>query len=45
MQFQIHRAMCKASRQYEPGNEDRPLHKCDIYRQPEAGNILKYAQY
>lgn len=41
LQFQIHRAMCKASRQYEPGNPDKPLHKCDIYRQPEAGNILK----
>ncbi|XP_065079551.1 angiotensin-converting enzyme [Ochlerotatus camptorhynchus] len=41
LQFQIHRAMCTASRQYDPLDSSKPLHKCDIYRQPAAGNILK----
>ncbi|XP_037038829.1 angiotensin-converting enzyme isoform X2 [Bradysia coprophila] len=41
LQFQIHRALCKASLQYLPGDSSKPLHKCDIYRQPEAGNTLK----
>ncbi|XP_053696511.1 angiotensin-converting enzyme [Sabethes cyaneus] len=41
LQFQIHRAMCSASRQYDPLDPNKPLHKCDIYRQPAAGNILK----
>lgn len=41
LQFQIHRAMCKAALQYDPADESKPLHKCDIYRQPVAGNILK----
>ncbi|XP_058820617.1 angiotensin-converting enzyme-like [Topomyia yanbarensis] len=33
--------MCTASRQYDPLDPNKPLHKCDIYRQPAAGNILK----
>ncbi|XP_055372229.1 angiotensin-converting enzyme-like [Condylostylus longicornis] len=33
--------MCIASRQYDPSDPQRPLHKCDVYRQPEAGNLLK----
>ena len=41
LQFQIHRALCKATQQYDTGDQNKPLHKCDIYRQPEAGNILK----
>lgn len=41
LQFQIHRALCTASGQFDPNNPEKPLHKCDIYRQPEAGNILK----
>ncbi|EDS33281.1 angiotensin-converting-relatedenzyme [Culex quinquefasciatus] len=41
LQFQIHRAMCTASRQYDPQDPSKPLHKCDIFRQPAAGNILK----
>lgn len=41
LQFQIHRAICKAALQYDPNDEHKPLHKCDIYRQPVAGNILK----
>ncbi|XP_055902630.1 angiotensin-converting enzyme isoform X1 [Eupeodes corollae] len=41
LQFQIYRAMCKVSKQYDPSDPNKPLHKCDIYRQPEAGNLLK----
>lgn len=41
LQFQIHKAMCRAAGQYDPENDDLQLHKCDIYRSKEAGNILK----
>uniref|UniRef100_A0A2M4BCM7 Angiotensin-converting enzyme n=1 Tax=Anopheles marajoara TaxID=58244 RepID=A0A2M4BCM7_9DIPT len=41
LQFQIYRSLCTASGQYDPRDPDKPLHKCDIYRQPAAGNILK----
>ncbi|CAH4035592.1 unnamed protein product [Pieris brassicae] len=40
LQFQIHRALCERTGQYIPGDPTRPLHKCDIYRNPEAGRIL-----
>ncbi|XP_058124151.1 angiotensin-converting enzyme [Anopheles ziemanni] len=41
LQFQIYRSLCTASGQYDPQDPAKPLHKCDIYRQPAAGNILK----
>lgn len=44
LQFQIHKAMCRAAGQYDPDRadgEDLQLHKCDIYRSKEAGRILK----
>ncbi|KAK3917631.1 Angiotensin-converting enzyme [Frankliniella fusca] len=41
LQFQIHKAMCRAAGQYEPDNDEMQLHKCDIYRSKEAGKILK----
>lgn len=44
LQFQLFRAMCLASREYVPNNPDKPLHKCDLYRHPEAGDILKWVQ-
>ncbi|CAG9132164.1 unnamed protein product [Plutella xylostella] len=40
LQFQIHRALCERTGQFIPGDPSHPLHKCDIYRQPEAGRIL-----
>ncbi|XP_050664314.1 angiotensin-converting enzyme [Leptidea sinapis] len=40
LQFQIHRALCERTGQYIAGDPSRPLHKCDIYRNPEAGRIL-----
>uniref|UniRef100_W8AG00 Angiotensin-converting enzyme n=2 Tax=Ceratitis capitata TaxID=7213 RepID=W8AG00_CERCA len=41
LQFQIYRGMCRVSGQYVPGDPRKPLHRCDIYRHPEAGNLLK----
>lgn len=35
LQFQLHDKLCEAA------NHTGPLHKCDIYRSPEAGAILK----
>uniref|UniRef100_A0A0A1XT46 Angiotensin-converting enzyme n=1 Tax=Zeugodacus cucurbitae TaxID=28588 RepID=A0A0A1XT46_ZEUCU len=41
LQFQIYRGMCRVSGQYVPGDPRKPLHRCDVYRHPEAGNLLK----
>ncbi|CAB3239270.1 unnamed protein product [Arctia plantaginis] len=41
LQFQIYRAVCERTGQFIRGDPSRPLHKCDIYRNPEAGRILK----
>ncbi|KAG6454456.1 hypothetical protein O3G_MSEX008715 [Manduca sexta] len=41
LQFQIYRALCERTGQFIAGDPSRPLHKCDIYRNPEAGRILK----
>lgn len=41
LQFQIHRAMCRETHQFRSGDPHRPLHKCDIFRQPAAGQILR----
>nr|XP_018914957.1 PREDICTED: angiotensin-converting enzyme-like isoform X1 [Bemisia tabaci]XP_018914958.1 PREDICTED: angiotensin-converting enzyme-like isoform X1 [Bemisia tabaci] len=40
LQFQIHRALCRAANQYNPDDPSKPLHKCDIYRSKEAGYLL-----
>ncbi|CAH0702699.1 unnamed protein product [Spodoptera exigua] len=40
LQFQIYRALCERTGQFIVGDPTRPLHKCDIYRNPEAGRIL-----
>uniref|UniRef100_A0A6P4FWL6 Angiotensin-converting enzyme n=1 Tax=Drosophila rhopaloa TaxID=1041015 RepID=A0A6P4FWL6_DRORH len=42
LQFQIYRGLCRESGQYIPGDPKKPLHQCDIYRQPAAGNILNF---
>lgn len=34
--------MCIASGEFDPTNPSKPLHKCSIYRHPEAGDILKF---
>ncbi|KAJ8727335.1 hypothetical protein PYW07_001454 [Mythimna separata] len=40
LQFQIYRAVCERTGQFIPGDPSRPLHKCDFYRNQEAGKIL-----
>ncbi|XP_015174852.1 PREDICTED: angiotensin-converting enzyme [Polistes dominula] len=40
LQFQIYRALCRTSGQRFSEDSRRPLHKCDFYRNPEAGRIL-----
>ncbi|CAL1685998.1 unnamed protein product [Lasius platythorax] len=40
LQFQLYRALCQAAGQRFIDNPRRPLHRCDFYRNPEAGGIL-----
>ncbi|XP_063230405.1 angiotensin-converting enzyme [Bacillus rossius redtenbacheri] len=41
LQFQLHSALCRAAGQFDPGRpQGKPLHKCDLYRSKEAGNLL-----
>lgn len=35
LQFQLHEKLC------EEANHTGPLHKCDIYRSKDAGNVLR----
>ncbi|XP_047100345.1 angiotensin-converting enzyme-like [Schistocerca piceifrons] len=42
LQYQLHRAACRAAGKFDPENPARiPLHKCDVYRSPEAGEVLR----
>lgn len=41
LQFQLHRALCEKSGEYDPDDPKKPLHMCDIYQKQEAGRILK----
>ncbi|EEB18603.1 Angiotensin-converting enzyme, putative [Pediculus humanus corporis] len=41
LQFQLHRHLCRISGQYDPNDSTKSLHKCDIYRKIQAGNVLK----
>jgi len=41
LQFQFHKALCEAAGEYEFGNPDKPLYRCDIYQSKEAGAIMK----
>lgn len=40
LQFQLYRALCQAAGQRFVDNPRRPLHRCDFYRNPQAGGIL-----
>ena len=42
LQFQFHKALCEAAGEYEFGNPDKPLYRCDIYQSKEAGAIMKW---
>lgn len=42
IQFQFHRSLCIAAKEYDPQNPTlKPLHHCDIYQSKEAGALLK----
>ncbi|EEB18604.1 Angiotensin-converting enzyme precursor, putative [Pediculus humanus corporis] len=42
IQFQFHRSLCIAAKEYDPENPTlKPLHRCDIYQSQEAGKLLK----
>ncbi|XP_052750785.1 angiotensin-converting enzyme-like isoform X2 [Galleria mellonella] len=40
VQFQFHRALCQLAGEYSPGDSDKILSACDIYRSQEAGEAL-----
>ncbi|XP_047100514.1 angiotensin-converting enzyme-like isoform X1 [Schistocerca piceifrons] len=40
IQFQFHRALCIEAGEYDPQDESKPLHECDIYQSTKAGNLL-----
>ncbi|RZC37377.1 Peptidase M2 domain containing protein, partial [Asbolus verrucosus] len=40
IQFQFHQALCKLAGEYVPNDPSKPLHKCDIYQNTDAGNAL-----
>jgi peptidyl-dipeptidase A len=39
-QFQFYRELCLVAKQYEPGNKDKPLYRCNLYGSKEAGKKL-----
>ncbi|XP_037962617.2 angiotensin-converting enzyme isoform X2 [Plutella xylostella] len=41
IQFQFHQSLCKLAQEYAPGDNNKLLSNCDIYRSTEAGNALK----
>lgn len=41
IQFQFHKAACTLAGEYVPGDPEKTLNNCDIYRSTAAGNKLK----
>ncbi|XP_015596207.1 angiotensin-converting enzyme [Cephus cinctus] len=41
LQFQLYRSLCQAAGQRFSDESRKPLHKCDFYRSPEAGRVLR----
>jgi len=41
LQFQFHRAVCRAADQYDPNDVTKPLHKCDIDGNEAAGRLIR----
>lgn len=41
LEFQFLRSLCNASGQYEAGNVEKPLHKCDLEGSKIAGQRLR----
>ncbi|KAL4710785.1 hypothetical protein ACJJTC_009334 [Scirpophaga incertulas] len=40
VQFQFHRALCQLADQFSPGDTNKLLYNCDIYKSEKAGNAL-----
>ncbi|XP_034940431.1 angiotensin-converting enzyme isoform X2 [Chelonus insularis] len=40
LQFQLYRGLCQAAGQRFANDPRRPLHRCDFYRNPDAGRVL-----
>ncbi|KAF9415825.1 hypothetical protein HW555_006652 [Spodoptera exigua] len=40
IQFQFHRTLCQIAGEYVPGDDNKLLSNCDIYKSTEAGNAL-----
>ncbi|KAF2896393.1 hypothetical protein ILUMI_09782 [Ignelater luminosus] len=40
IQFQFHLAACRIAGKYDPNDPQKPLHKCDIYKNKKAGNAI-----
>lgn len=41
LEYQLYRSLCIAAGQYEPGNAEKPLHKCDLEGSTAAGQRLR----
>ncbi|XP_012251780.2 angiotensin-converting enzyme [Athalia rosae] len=41
IQFQFYEAVCLIAGQYDPNDDKRPLHRCDIYDSKEAGIAMR----
>jgi peptidyl-dipeptidase A len=41
LEFQMHRALCKEIGQYDPDDDKKPLHKCDIDGNKTAGTMIR----
>lgn len=41
LDLQLHKALCEAAGEYEKGNPEKPLHKCDIDGSTRAGDLLR----
>ncbi|CAG0923348.1 unnamed protein product, partial [Notodromas monacha] len=41
IQFQFYEALCKISKEYEPNNPEKPLHRCDFYQNLDAGDVFR----
>nr|CAD7259646.1 unnamed protein product [Timema shepardi] len=41
LEFQMHRHMCEVVGEYDPHDNRKPLHSCDIYQKQQAGTLLR----
>ncbi|KAK4008639.1 hypothetical protein OUZ56_013772 [Daphnia magna] len=41
LQFQIHKALCLEAKEFDPKDPEKPLYRCDIYQNKDAGKIME----